>query len=116
MDYAQDIQTVTEQLLAEISPEKLQQIEQLLAEENASSGEPLRETVQNILDESIPAEEQERLRKRLRPQRFRPKAPPREGKGVGKKKNLGEFDPFPAKKPRKPTEYQKLLQWLNREP
>ena len=70
MDYAQDIQTVIEQQLAEMSPEKLQQVEQLLAEENVSSAEPLREAVQNILDESIHAEEQERLHKPLRPQRF----------------------------------------------
>jgi len=52
---------------------------QLLAE-NAPAGGPLREVVQNILDERIPLEE--RLPKPLLPGKYPPKAPPRQRRGI----------------------------------
>ena len=45
-----------EELLKELGPETLQALEQLLAVDVPAAG-PLREVVQNILDERIPLEE-----------------------------------------------------------
>ena len=61
-----------EELLKELGPETLQALEQLLAEDAPTAG-PLREVVQNILDERIPLEE--RLPKPLLPRKYLPKAP-----------------------------------------
>jgi len=55
-----------QKLLAEISPEDEQYIMQLLAE-NAPAAGPLREVVQNILDEPVPQRVRERLSKPLLP-------------------------------------------------
>jgi len=61
--------------LAEMSPEDEQYLMQLLAENTPVAG-PLREVVQNILDERIPLEE--RLPKPLLPRKYPPKAPQEE--------------------------------------
>ena len=107
MDSIQEIQAVQEileQLLAEMSPEAWQQVEQLLAEKNAASAEPLREVIENILDERITVEEKDGLQKPLLLQRFQPKAPPRQRRGRKRQEPLRMFDPFPAQNNRMLTD------------
>jgi len=55
-----------QKLLVEMSPEDEQYMMQLLAE-NAPAAGPLREVVQNILDEPVPQRVKERLSKPLLP-------------------------------------------------
>ena len=80
-----------EELLKELDPATLQALEQLLAEDAPAAG-PLREVVQNILDERIPLEE--RLPKPLLPRKYLPKAPPRQRRGIKRQTILKEFDPI----------------------
>ena len=62
----QSAEEFLQKLLAEMTPEDEQHIMQLLAE-NAPETGPLREVVQNILDEPIPQRVKERLSKPLLP-------------------------------------------------
>ena len=55
-----------QKLLVEMSPEDEQYMMQLLAENGPAAG-PLREVVQNILDEPVPQRVKERLSKPLLP-------------------------------------------------
>ena len=84
-----------EELLKELGPETLQALEQLLAEDAPAAG-PLREVVQNILDERIPLEE--RLPKPLLPRKYLPIAPPRQRGRIKRQTILKEFDPIQPKK------------------
>ena len=99
------------QLLAEMSPADEQYMMQLLAE-NAPAVGPIREVVQDILDERLPLEEQERLPKPLLPQSLQPTAPPRQRRGRRRQELLGKFDPFPPENTRRVTNYQNDLQNL----
>ena len=62
----QSAEEFLQKLLAEMTPEDEQHIMQLLAE-NAPEAGPLREVVQNILDEPVPQRVKERLSKPLLP-------------------------------------------------
>ena len=102
----QVVEEFLEQVLAEIgeiSPKTGRYVEQLLAE-NAPAAGPLREVVQNILDERIPLEE--RLPKPLLPRKYPPTAPPRQRMGRRRQDLLREFDPIPRQNIRKVTDYQ----------
>ena len=70
-----------QKLLAEMLPEDEQYIMQLLAE-NALAAEPLREVVQNILDEPVPQRVKERLSKPLLPGKNKPITPPGKNKPI----------------------------------
>ena len=94
-----------QKLLAEMSPEDVQDLLQLLAE-NAPSAEPLRKVVQNILDERIPLEE--RLPKPLLPRKYPPKALPRKRRGIKRQTILKEFDPIQPIKNREKN-YESML-------
>ena len=107
----QTVEDFFQQLLAEMSPADEQYMMQLLAE-NAPAAGPIREVVQNILDERLPLEEQERLPKPLLPQSLQPTAPPRQRRGRRRQELLGKFDPFPPENTRRVTNYQDDLQNL----
>ena len=94
-----------EELLKELGPETLQALEQLLAEDAPAAG-PLREVVQNILDERIPLEE--RLPKSLLPRKYLPKAPLRQRRGIRRQTILKEFDPIQPIKNREKS-YENML-------
>jgi len=66
---------------------------QLLAE-NAPAAGPLREVVQNILDEPVPQRVKERLSKPLLPGKNKPITPPRKKKEIKRWAILKEFDPI----------------------
>lgn len=87
----QDLEEFLQQVLSEMTPETctVQRVEQQLAKARG----PLRRVVQNVLDELIPQEEQERLQKLLPPQPFQPRAPPRRRRAVRKQEPLRLFDP-----------------------
>ena len=74
--------------------------------ENAPAAGPLREVVQNILDERIPLEE--RLPKPLLPRKYPPKAPPRQRRGIKRQTILKEFDPIQPIKNREKS-YEGML-------
>ena len=67
--------------------------------ENAPAAGPIREVVENILDERLPLEEQERLPKPLLPQSLQLTAPPRQRRGRRRQELLGKFDPFLRRTP-----------------
>ena len=66
---------------------------QLLAE-NAPAAGPLREVVQNILDEPVPQRVKERLSKPLLPGKNKPITTPRKKKEIKRRAILKEFDPI----------------------
>ena len=94
----QTVEDFFQQLLAEMSPADEQYMMQLLAE-NAQAAGPIREVVQNILDERLPLEEQERLPKPLLPQSLQPTAPPRQRRGRRRQELLGKFIHFLRRTP-----------------
>ena len=98
----QTVEDFFQQLLAEMSPADEQYLMQLLAE-NAPAAGLIRELVQNILDERLPLEEQERLPKPLLPQSLQPTAPPRQRRGRRRQELLRKFDPFPPQNTRRVT-------------
>jgi len=72
----QSAEEFLQKLLTEMTPEDEQYIMQFLAE-NAPTAGPLREVVQNILDEPVPQLVKERLSKPLLPGKNKPITPPR---------------------------------------
>ena len=87
-----------EELLKELSPEMLQALEQLFAEDAPA----VRKTIKNILDEPI----SEKVEKKpLIPKTYQPTAPPR-GRGRKTQEILKKFDPIPREKIRNVTNYQ----------
>jgi len=94
-----------EEELAKIDPVVLRYFDQLLAE-NAPA---VRKVVQNVLDEPISQEMQARLQKPLLPKPYQPRAPPRQRKSRKTQELLREYDPFPARKIRTVTDYQKEI-------
>ena len=76
-----------------MTPEDEQYIMQLLVE-NAPAVGPLREVVQNILDEPVPQRVKERLSKPLFPGNNKPIAPPRKKKEIERRAILKKFDPI----------------------
>ena len=89
----QSAEEFLQKLLAEMTPEDEQYITQLLAE-NAPAAGPLREVVQNILDEPVPQRVKERLSKPLLPGKNKPITPPRKKKEIKRAAILKEFDPI----------------------
>jgi len=94
-----------EEELAKIDPATLQYLEQLLAE-NAPAA---RKVVQNVLDEPISQEMQKSLQNPLPPKPYQPRPPPRQRKSRKAQRLLREYDPFPARKTRTVTDYQKEI-------
>ena len=87
-----------EELLKELSPETLQALEQLLAEDAPA----VRKTINNILDEPI----FEKVEKKPSfPKKYQPTAPPRR-RGRKTQEVLKKFDPIPREKIRNVTNYQ----------
>ena len=87
-----------EELLKELSPEMLQALEQLFAEDAPA----VRKTIKNILDEPI----SEKVEKKpLIPKTYQPTAPPRR-RGRKTQEILKKFDPIPREKIRNVTNYQ----------
>ena len=86
-------------------------MKQLLAETAPASG-PLREVVQNILDESILEEEKQRLGKPLLPQKFQPEVPPRSRRGRKMEELLRRFDAFPPQRVDCRADYQNEIRDL----
>ena len=76
-----------------MTPEDEQYITQLLAE-NAPAAGPLREVVQNILDEPVPQRVKERLSKPLLPGKNKPITPLGKKKEIKRRAMLKEFDPI----------------------
>ena len=97
-----------QKLLAEMSPEDEQYMMQLLAE-NAPAARPLREVVQNILDEPVPQRVKERLSKPLLPGKNKPITPPRKKKEIKRREILKEFDPIQPAKKREEKRYEVIL-------
>ena len=96
-----------------MSPEDKQYLMQLLAEkapaaENAPAAAPLREVVQNILDEPVPQRVKERLLKPLLPGKNKPITPPRKKKEIKKRAILKSFDPIQPIKNREKS-YEGML-------
>ena len=87
-----------EELLKELSPETLQALEQLLAEDVPA----VRKTINNILDEPIPKKVE---KKPLIPKTYQPIAPPRR-RGRKTQEILKKFDPIPQKTTQNITNYQ----------
>ena len=97
-----------QKLLAEMSPEDEQYMMQLLAE-NAPAAGPLREVVQNILDEPVPQRVKERLSKPLLPGKNKSITPPRKKKEIKRWAILKEFDPIQPAKKREEKSYKVIL-------
>jgi len=91
-----------EELLKELSPEMLQALEQLFAEDAPA----VRKTIQNIIDEPISEKVKRSLDKPLLPKPFQPTAPSRR-RGRKKQEILRKFDPISRKNIQKNvTSYQ----------
>ena len=103
----QSAEEFLQKLLAEMTPEDEQYIMQLLAE-NAPEAGPLREVVQNILDEPIPQRVKERLSKPLLPGKNKPITPPRKKKEIKRRAILKKFDPIQPIKNREKS-YEGML-------
>ena len=87
-----------EELLKELSPEMLQAIEQLFAEDAPA----VRKTIKNILDEPI----SEKVEKKpLIPKTYQPTAPPHR-RGRKTQEILRKFDPISRETIRNVTNYQ----------
>ena len=106
----QVVEEFLQKLLAEMTPEDEQYIMQLLAENVPAAG-PLREVVQNILDEPVPQRVKERLSKPLLPGKNKPITPPRKEKEIKRRAILKEFDPVQPIKNREKS-YKDLLENL----
>ena len=91
-----------------MSPEDDQYMMQLLAE-NAPAAGPLREVVQNILDEPVPQRVKERLSKPLLPGKNKPIKPPRKKKEIKRWAILKEFYPIQPAKKREEKSYKVIL-------
>ena len=104
----QSYEEFLQKLLAEMTPEDEQYIMQLLAE-NAPEAGPLREVVQNILDEPIPQRVKEQLSKPLLPEKNKPITPPRKKKEIKRRAILKEFDPIQPAKKREEKTYEVIL-------
>jgi len=94
-----------EEELAKIDPAVLRYFDQFLAE-NAPA---VRKVVQNVLDEPISQETQAHLQKPLLPKPYQPRAPPLQRKPRKAQALLREYDPFPTRKTRTVTDYQKEI-------
>ena len=105
MAAAQTAEEFLQKLLAKMSPEDEQYLLQLLVE-NAPAAGPLREVVQNILDERIPLEE--RLPKPLLPRKYPPKVLPRQRRGIKRQTIRKEFHPIQPIKNREKS-YEDML-------
>ena len=90
----QSAEEFLQKLLAEMTPEDEQYINMQLLAENAPAARPLREVVQNILDEPVPQRVKERLSKPLLPGKNKPITPPRKKKEIKRRAILKEFDPI----------------------
>ena len=101
----QTVEEFLQQLLAEMSPAEEQKMMQLLSE-NAPAAGPLREVVQNILDEPVPQRVKERLSKPLLPGKHKPITPPRKKKEIKRRAILKEFDPIQPAKKREEKRYE----------
>ena len=106
----QSAEEFLQKLLAEMTPEDEQYIMQLLAENTPAAG-PLREVVQNILDEPVPQRVKERLSRPLFPGKNKPITPPRKKKEIKRREILREFDPIQPIKNREKS-YKDLLENL----
>ena len=103
----QSAEEFLQKLLAARTPEDELYIMQFLAE-NAPEAGPLREVVQNILDEPIPQRVKERLSKPLLPGKNKPITPPRKKKEIKRRAILKEFDPIQPIKNREKS-YKDML-------
>ena len=83
----------------------LRYFDELLAE----SPPAVRKVVQNVLDEPISQETQARLQKPLHPKPYQQRAPPRQRRLRRGQALLREFDPFPVKRIRTATDYQREI-------
>ena len=97
-----------QKLLAEMTPEDGQYLREWLAENVLAAG-PLREVVQNILDEPVPQRVKERLSEPLLPGEYKPVVPPRKKKEVKRRVILNVFDPVQPTKKREEKSYKDLL-------
>ena len=97
-----------QKLLAEMAPEDGQHLREWLAENVPAVG-PLREVVQNILDEPVPQRVKERLSEPLLPGEYKPVVPPRKKKEVNRRVILNVFDPVQPTKKREEKSYKDLL-------
>ena len=75
----------------------------------AENAPAVRKVVQNVLDEPISQEMQAHLQKPLLLKPYQPRAPPRQRKPRKAQALLREYDPFPARKTRTVTDYQKEI-------
>ena len=98
-----------EQALTGVDFSALQYFEELLTENEPAA----RKIVQNVLDERIPGEEQERLAEPLQPKPYKPRRPPRRQKLVRRQKILLEFDPLFAEKTQEgeDTHGRRFIRW-----
>jgi len=103
----QSAEDFLQKLLAEMTPEDEQYTMQLLAENVPAAG-PLREVVQNILDEPVPQGVKERLSKPLLPGTNKPITPPRKKNEIKRRAILKEFDPIQPIKNREKS-YKDML-------
>ena len=94
-----------EKELADINPRILRYFEQLIAKNPPTA----RKIVQNVLDEGIPPEVQERQPKPLHPKPYQPKAPPRQRKARRRQELLRTFDPVRPHHIQTVTDYQKEI-------
>jgi len=99
------IQERLEEELAKIDPAVLRYFDELLAE----SPPAVRKVVQNVLDEPISQETQARLKKPLLPKPYEPRVPPRQRRQTGVQARLREYDPFPVRRVRTTTDYQREI-------
>ena len=90
-----------------MTPKDEQYIMQLLVENTPAAG-PLREAVQNILDEPVPQRVKERLSKPLLPGKNKSITPPRKKKEIKRRAILKEFDPIQPIKNREES-YKDML-------
>jgi len=94
-----------EEELARIDPAALQYLDRLLVE----TAPEARKVIQNMLEEPISQEMQKSLQKPLLPKPYQPGPPPRQRKSRKAQALLREYDPFPARKTRTVTDYQKEI-------
>ena len=99
------IQKRLEEELAKIDPAVLHYFDELLAE----SPPAVRKVVRNMLDEPISQETQARLQKTLVLKPYEPRAPPRQRRQREVQALLREYDPFPARRIRTATDYQREI-------
>jgi len=83
----------------------LRYFDELLAE----SAPAARKVDQNVLDEPISQETLARQQRPLLPRPYEPRAPPRQRRQRGVQALLREYDPFPARRVRTATDYQREI-------